>query len=66
MKSKKEYKEMITSNGYIMFDVVTEFLRKGMIADYELIAEIYNKGMSQDDYQHLQSALDELEIPNIE
>jgi len=49
MTEKERYKEMIESNGYIDLRVVGEFLRKGMIADYELVAEIFDDGMSNND-----------------
>jgi len=57
---------MIEENAYITFEVVTEFLRKGMIADLELVANIFDKGMSVSDYQNLQEALDELNIEDVE
>ncbi len=67
MKTQKQkYKEMIEENAYITFEVVTEFLRKGMIADLELVANIFDKGMSVSDYQNLQEALDELNIEDVE
>jgi len=51
---------MIKDNGYIQRNLVINFLQNGCIADYELIAEIYNNGMGLMDYQNLQTALDEL------
>jgi len=58
--TKKQYKDLLTNNGYINFPNVSEFLRNNCIADYEVIAEIFNKGMSNDDYHNLQEAIDEI------
>lgn len=60
--TKEKYKELIEGNGYITWDVVTSFLRKGMIADFALVAEIYDNGMGILDYQRLQEALDKLDV----
>lgn len=63
MKTRKEYyKELLENNGYINLSAVAEFLRANCIADYEVISEIYGKGMSTLDYEALQEALDELGI----
>ena len=62
----RQYKEMIESAGYIQEQTVCKFLRAGMIADFELVSDIFNKGMSISDYQALQKALDDLEIPDVE
>ena len=64
--TKQQYKEMIENNAYITFDVVTEFLRKGFIADFELVANIFDEGMSTLDYQNLQEVLDELNVEDVE
>jgi len=58
---KDYYKDLLTNNGYINLGSVSEFLRNNCIADYEVIAEIFGKGLSNDDYQALQEALDEIE-----
>ncbi len=60
--TKNQYINLIENNAYITFDVITTFLRAGMIADFELVADIFNKGMSTSDYKNLQEALDELGI----
>jgi len=58
---KKEYRELIENNEYINQEAVVDFLRNNCIADFEVIAEVFNKGMSNDDYYNLQDALDDLE-----
>jgi hypothetical protein len=63
---KKDYKEILLNNGYINFEVVKNFLREGCIADYEVISEIFNGGMSDYEYQELQEALDEIESGYLE
>ena len=60
--TREEYKEILENNGYINLVNVINFLRENCIADYEVIAEIYNKGMSIRDWKNLQEALDELNI----
>lgn len=62
----KQYKEMIEGVGYIQERLMCEFLRAGMIADFEFVSDIFNKGMSVSDYQALQEALDDLGIPDVE
>ena len=57
----KDYKELIENNGYINREAVIEYLRNNCIADYEIIADVFNKGMSNLDYTNLQEALDEIE-----
>ena len=59
-KQVEYYKDILENNGYINLESVAEFLRSNMIADYEVIAEIFNKGMSQTDYQDLHEALDKI------
>lgn len=63
MKGVKDYKEMLDDNGYINLPVVARFLRQGLIADYEIVAEIFNEGLSATDYNRIQEALDELGYP---
>ena len=58
---KKEYRALIEHNEYINQEAVVDFLRNNCIADFEVIAEVFNKGMSNDDYYNLQDALDDLE-----
>jgi len=60
--TKQEYKDILENNGYINLYAVVNFLRENCIADYEIISEIFNNGMSVTDYNNLQEALDELEI----
>ena len=57
--NKKEYKDILQNNGYINLANVVDFLKQNCIADYEVINEIYGKGMSILDYQELQAATDE-------
>ena len=64
--TKEEYKNLILNNGYINTEAVIEFLRNNYIADYEVIAEIYNNGISLSDCENLQKALDEIENREIE
>ena len=58
--TKEQYKELLTNNGYINLKSVSEFLSNNCIADYEVISDIFNKGMSNDDYYNLQEALEEI------
>ena len=60
--TKQEYKDILQYNGYINLYEVSRFLRENCIADFGVISEIFNKGMSILDYQNLQEALDELEL----
>jgi hypothetical protein len=60
MSTIQGYKNKIENNRYIQHNLVINFLQEGMIADYELIAEIFNNGMSVTDYNHLHIALEEL------
>ena len=64
MKNKEHYKELLESNGYINLPAVIEFLRNNCIADFEVISEIYGKGMRMDDFRNLQEAIDEVEAGN--
>ena len=63
MITKKEYyKGILQNNAYINLNTVKDFLQNNCVADYEVIAEIFNKGMTLLDWQDLQQALDEIEI----
>jgi len=57
---KEEYKEILVNNGYINLENVCNFLKDNCIADYEVISEIFDKGMSGNDYDNLQEAIDEI------
>jgi len=59
--TKQEYKDLLLNNAYINLDNVIDFLKNNYIADFEAISEIYNKGMSEADYEALQEAIDEIE-----
>lgn len=59
---KQDYKDILENNGYINLFAVVSFLRENCIADFGVISEIFNNGMSLDDYQNLQEALEEIEI----
>ena len=61
MNRKTYYKNLLENNGYIDVSAVCEFLKNNCIADYEVIAEIFGKGMSTLDYQALQEAIEEIE-----
>jgi len=62
MKTIKEnYKDILLNNSYINLLAVMDFLRNNCIADFEVISEIFNKGMSISDYQDLQEAIDDIE-----
>ena len=59
--TKEEYKNLLLNNAYINLENVLDFLKNNFIADFEVISEIYNKGMSQADYEALQEAIEEIE-----
>ena len=63
--TKKEYKEVLLNNGYINLEAISEFLKHNCIADYEVISEIFNKGMSNNDYDNLQEAINDIENGDI-
>jgi len=59
-KIKEHYKELLENNGYINLLAVLDFLQENCIADYEVVSDIFAKGMSESDYQDLQEAIDEI------
>jgi len=59
-KIKEHYKELLENNGYINLLAVLDFLQENCIADYEVVSDIFAKGMSVTDYQDLQEAIDEI------
>ena len=61
MNRIKYYKGILENNGYINLENVIKFLRENCIADYEVIAEIFGKGLSNQDYSDLQEAIDEID-----
>lgn len=61
MTRKEFYKEKLENNGYINVINVCDFLRNNCIADYEVIADIFGKGMSTLDYEALQEVINEIE-----
>lgn len=58
--SKKEYKNILQSNGYINLANVVDFLKQNCIADFAAISEIFDRGMSISDYRELQTAIEEI------
>ena len=58
---KQEYKNILQNNGYINLANVADFLKQNCIADYEVISEIFDSGLSYFDYQELQAAIEEIE-----
>ena len=60
-KQAQYYYELLTGDRYINPEVMINFLRQGCIADYEMVADIFGKGLSQSDYQDLQEAVDRFE-----
>ena len=61
MNQKEYYKEILENNGYINSANVIKFLRENCVADFEVVAEIYGKGLSRNDLADLQEAIDEIE-----
>ncbi len=59
-KIKEHYKELLENNGYINLLAVLDFLQENCIADYEVVSDIFAKGMSESDYHDLQEAIDEI------
>lgn len=57
-KGIKHYQYILENNGYINLEAVMNFLENNCIADYEVISEIFNKGLSQDDYSNLHRAIE--------
>ncbi|MBW1973788.1 MAG: hypothetical protein JRI44_13280 [Deltaproteobacteria bacterium] len=60
-KTKENYKDILLNNGYINLSAVIDFLRNNCIADFEVVSDIFNEGMSESDYQDLQEAIDDIE-----
>ena len=60
IKRVEHYKNLIEDNGYINKTAVIEFLSNNCIADFGVIADIFNEGMSICDYEDLQQAISEI------
>ena len=54
------YQDILENNGYINLEAVMNFLEDNCIADYEVVAEVFNKGLSIGDYQDLQQAIENI------